>query len=323
MNLNRLIPIAILALACSASTTWAQCLDNGTVSGTGNVTLARKPEVMRLQIIVQGRGKIIKEALLRLKSRVESAREEVERLGADKDSIKVAETRIMPPEDNSQQQQMQMQIQMIKAQRADAKAHAAKDKAPAPILVSTELSAEWPLKGKDGDDLLIAVHSIQEKIKEADLAAAKKDVEDARAESGLSEEEFRNMLERIGDSGEPKPGEPLFLFVCSIAEDEIDKGTAEAFRKAAKDATRLAKAAGARLGKLNSLNGSSMSEIEMGNLIYGGNNMHIYRTRQAAQRIHNEAQENDPAKFEAIGVEPTLIRHTITVIASFDLAAQK
>jgi len=329
MQAHRLISVAVLGLLCCADVArgqFGEANDYGSISGSGAVTLTRKPEVMRLQIIVQAKGKIIKEALFRLKSRLDNAREEVEKLGAEKDSIQVAETRIVPPESNSQRRQMQRQLRMMMAQQADAnekaEEEAPKNKLPPPIVVAALLSAEWKLTANPGDELLMAVHALQEKIKAADLAGAKKDMEEVRAEVPVAEEDIEEMMDQFSNSGEAKPGEPLFLFACPISEEEYNTALAEAFQKATKDATRLANAAGARLGKLRSLHRTNSFDYDMENYGFNGHNMAVYRARQLVQRVQNEMQINTPHKFEAIGVEPALIKYVINVTASFDLGAR-
>ena len=150
-------------------------------------------------------------------------------LGAEKDSIKIDNTKITPK--NDQDQQRQMQRMMMHCMQQGGKTPKKPKKVAEPVLVSAMLTAEWKLDTKSADELLLSVNALQEKIKAADLAGMK----DAEKLSPEQEE----MLEEMGDqemynynsNNQPKPGEPVFLFVGKISDAERDKRSARRSRR--------------------------------------------------------------------------------------------
>jgi len=289
--------------------------EGGTVSGNGVVTISRQPETMRLQVALQGKGATLKDALAAVKTRADAARKQLTSLGAEKDSIKIDNTKITPK--NDQDQQRQMQRMMMQRMQQGGKTPKKPKKVAEPVLVSAMLTAEWKLDTKSADELLLSVNALQEKIKAADLAGMK----DAEKLSPEQEE----MLEEMGDqemynynsNNQPKPGEPVFLFVGKISDAERDKALGEAFQKAKAQATRVAKAAGAELGTLKSLTSHDASSGYNG---YGGNyDRYAYQALQAARAQAGIDDEDGEVETEAMGVEPARVKVTITVMASFDL----
>jgi hypothetical protein len=209
-----------------------------------------------------------------------------------------------------------MQRMMMQRMQQGGKAAKKPKKVADPVLVSAQLTAEWKLDAKNPDELLLSVHALQEKIKGADLAGMK----DADKLSPEQEE----LLEEAGDpdmmgyssNNQPKPGEPVFMFVGRISDAERDKALAEAFQKAKVQAGRLAKAAGADLGSLRSI--TAHSTPSGGYDEYGNYNRHAY---QALQMARSQSGGDDDASndSEALGVEPGPVKISVTVMAAFDL----
>ena len=77
--------------------------------GTGSVTIEREPNVMRLQLMLEGQGKDVKESLSSLKGKEAADREKLVKLGAAEGSVKFSDAQ---PEEVNQQVQMQRMIQM-------------------------------------------------------------------------------------------------------------------------------------------------------------------------------------------------------------------
>ena len=238
------VPILIAVLGW-ADVGFAQFEQPNLVSGTGSVSMTRMPETMRLQVALIGRGATLKDALAALKDRTTKAQTQLAALGAEKESIKVGNSRIaeMPNSRSQQRQQVMMMQRMKRGGKASQKA------APTPpVLVSAQLTAEWKLSSKTSDELLLAVHPVQEKVKAADLAGSKEAEKLTPEQEEMLEEAEQNF--GYSSSDEQKPGEPIFMFISHVSEAEREKAMAEAFEKAKAQAVRLAKAAGAELGSL-------------------------------------------------------------------------
>jgi uncharacterized protein YggE len=286
----------------------------GVVSGNGVVVISRQPETMRVRIAIQGKGATLKEALASVKTRSEAAKKQVGTMGADKDSVKVETPKISAQQTDSQQMQMQRMMTQQARQGKKGKKEAAK---PAePVLVSVQFTAEWKLDAKTPEDLLIAVHALQGKIKNADLAGMKDAEKLSPEQEEMLEEMESQPFSRYGGNEGPKPGEPVFLFVSRIADTDRDKAIAEAFQKAKTQAGKLAKAAGAELGSLRSLNARSAS-MNPNSGGYGYNNA-AYRMMGMQGGEDDEDGEN-PSTLEALAVEPGPVKYNVIVNAAFDL----
>ena len=110
-------------------------------------------------------------------------------------------------------------------------------------------------------------------------------------------------------NNQPKAGEPSFLYVARISEEERAQALAAAFDKAKAQAQGLAVAANATLGKLSSLSGgtSQANEDE-----YGYNRYAMQMMMAAATNTGND--EN-----EATVGSPGLVTFQVMVNATFRL----
>lgn len=286
------------------------------VSGNGAVSISRQPERMRVQVALQGKGSTLKEALAAVKARGDAARKQLTALGADQDSIKIDNPKISGPQNDNQQQQMRMQMMMMqRMQQGGVKPPVKKDEAE-PVIVSALLKAELKLDAKNPDDLLLATHALQEKIKAADLGGTKDAEKLSPEEEEVLEEQQAEMM-NFGNNNEARPGEPVFLFVSRISEADRDKALAEAFQKAKGEARRLAKAAGIELGSLKALHAvNSGGAQQLGNYNYNYNSR-AYRMVQMAQQMQNPDGDEEN-ELEALGVEAGPLKFTVTVTAAFD-----
>ncbi|QDT41963.1 hypothetical protein Pan241w_20430 [Gimesia alba] len=280
----------------------------GTVSGNGTVVIKKTPAVMRMQIDLLSKASSLKEALAGLKERIEATRAQLAAFGADKASIKLGEPKLSAGKSDRQQQ---MEALLLERMKSLNRGKTQKKNAPtSPVTVSVQLSVEWKLKAKTVEELLLTTHPLQKKIKDADLGGLK-------AASKLSPEE-QEIMEEMGEramyggDGEAKPGEPVFSFASPISQEEEDKALAEAFQKARSQASRLSKAAGYELGKLNSISsdaGSSGEENEYG-----------YRSAYySVARSLYSAENSEDSQAEAVSVLPKQVKYHVTVTAGFEL----
>lgn len=285
--------------------------EKGTVSGTGIVTIEKKPQVMRMQIDILSKAGSLKEALTGLKDQIAAARAQLAVLGADKKTIKIS-----PPQISSTKSERQQQIEMMLSQRMQSrgKGNAKKKKATTgPITVSAQLTAEWKLQTQNTEELLLAVHPLQNKIKEADLAGLNAASKLTPEEQELMEEMEEASSSYYSSDREAKPGEPVFSFASPISKEEEDKAMAEAFKIAKSQAARLAKAANSQLGKLSSISSDSASASDEDSE-YRYNSAYYV----AAQRMRSARNSGD-SQIEAISVLPKKVKYRVTVFADFEL----
>ena len=103
---------------------------------------------------------------------------------------------------------MAMQRMMMQQGRQGKKGKQKEAAKPAePVLVSVQFTAEWKLDAKTPEDLLIAVHALQEKIKGADLAGMKDAEKLSPEQEEMLEEMESQSFGRFSNNEGPKPGE--------------------------------------------------------------------------------------------------------------------
>jgi uncharacterized protein YggE len=293
------------ALAQGAANSVEQAVVNlvgqGTVSGSGVAVVKRQPELMRMRLDVTASGKDLADALAKLKARREAALKVCSDLGAAPATLVAGAPHIAA--ENPQRKQI---MDMLR-QRARNGGRPAKKNEPAQINVATTLTAEWPLKGSDGEDLLVASQSLSDKIKSALVKSMPK--EELSPEEEELQEEAAQEMQNYNNNG-PKPGEPAFIFVAKVSKQDYTKAAAKAFAIAKDHAQRLAAAAGSSLGELNSVQGNDqMMALGLQRQMYNYNGM------QDDDSVEQQFENND----EAIGLNPAEVRLTIGVSASFVL----
>jgi uncharacterized protein YggE len=308
------VAAALAAGVPSASAQFGGLGGPGSITGTGTAQIERLPEVMRMRVIVTAKGSTLEEALAALKDKTEAAKSQLATLGADKGGVKLDEPQIAVENSDRRRQMEMMMAQRLRGGKRSAK----KDETKQPVAVSSTLTAEWPLQAKSGEELLVAATALQEKVKAADLAGAKEASKLTPEEQEALEEMEAQGFDPYGGE-EAKPGEPMFLFVASIAEADREKAEAEAFQKAKQHATRLAKAAGAGLGKLTSLAGDSQPGVDESDYA----NPYAGYAQPAAYRMLQMMRSGDQpdAESEALGATPAKVTYRVTMTASFELKA--
>ncbi len=282
----------------------------GTVSGIGSATVKQKPVLVRMTVQLEGKGKTVKEAMNKLKDRREAAVLQLQSLGAKKESIVVSDPSLTAGESD---QQRQMQRVMIQQMRASGRAPKAVATAKT-VSISSTVTAEWPLTAKTPEELLTFADELQNKVEAADLAGLKEPKKLTPEETEL-QEELAQMSTQYGyDENQPKPGVPQFAYVARVSEQEREKALAEAFEKAKRQAEKLAAAAGAHLGNLSSINGTTSQANEATN--YGMGNAYAMQMLMAQQRASNDEQGNED---EGLVAQPGMVTFQVMVTATFAL----
>jgi hypothetical protein len=259
----RILPVVALFVFLSPATACAQMYPwrtfgegllptTNAICGVGEAVVAQQPAALRMYVELSGKGKTLEEALAKLKDRREAALVQLQTLGAKKESVWVG----TPTLSNVQSAQKSRMEQMIRQRLLGRGRNVPKGlEVPQSVAASALLTAEWPLPAADPEKLLLASEALRKKIKDADLAGAK----DAEKPSPEEQEMAEEMAEMMGSSGEEQVrfGEPYFVYVGRFSPQDRDKAMAEAFQKAKAQASRLAQAAGVRLGPLLGLSGDS------------------------------------------------------------------
>jgi uncharacterized protein YggE len=301
---NRTATVALSLLLPAVAV--SQSSAPATVSAIGTTELRRQPEVLRVQIELLTRGKSVEEALAKMKERRAAVRTQLTGLGATKESIVFADNNL-----SSEKTEQQLHMERM-GRRGGREGKAAKTKQAPPVVISSVVTAEFPLAGTDADSVLAAIHSFQQKVKAADMGGLKRGEQQTAQEDEVDEE--MALAGEAMDPSEVKRGEPMFLFVCKLSEADRAKARAEAYTKAKREAENLARAAGARLGELNTLSGQSTPGADLDE-VSGMSRAMYYSMRHAF--ANQEASSIDSG--EAASPAPGKITVRISVSATFNL----
>lgn len=217
------------------------------VNASGTATMPRRPDVMRLRVEVNAEGKTMKDALAKMTERRNAIKKKFSELGAAEGAVEFGDAK----EAAAAAEQNPMQ-RMMRMQRGGRKPPTPAKDAPKPVKLAMTVKAEWPIKSGSADEVLAAVHELQEKIRAADVGESKKMTPEQQEEAEENDVNFNMTGEQTA-----APGEPVFLFVSKINAEDRDKALASAFAKAKESAGQLAKAAGKEIGTLRQLNVTS------------------------------------------------------------------
>ena len=288
----------------------AQAPAEPSVTANGTAVIKKTPEFLRLQVDLLARGKDLKEALANMEVRRKAAQSQLLTMGADKNTIEIGDSTITTGK-SARQQQMEMMVQQRRRQQGKKPA---KEEKP-PVMIAVTCKADFPISALSQGELLIAAQNLQDKIKAADLSGAKELEKQSPKDEEVAEENQEMAFGPYDGVNEIKPGEPVFVYVSKISDEERNKALADAFQKAKQEAGALAKAAGVELGNLQHLS-NSFQWNDPSNMMEQMNNPYYY---QAAQRLQYANTESDGQPREAVGPQPTKVTLRVNVNAAFRL----
>jgi hypothetical protein len=252
------------------------------------------------------RGKTPKEAFDALKLRRDEARAALEKLGTAKDGVAFGDPGLA-----DQQSDQQARMNRFMAERNGALGKP-KPKGTAPTVVTAMVRADFPLPTGSPEEFAVAARDLQDKVKAAELGGVKNTGKLTPEEQEAADEAAGNPGR--GDGG-PARGEPVFVFVSKVSDDDRAKATAAAFAKARRDADRLARAGGTELGGLHRL--TNQSAMEDFDFRYGGGRQESY----AAMTMNRNFGTADDDATEAVGFQPGKVTLRVAVVAEFTLKA--
>ena len=294
------VSIALLA----ASVAQAQQKSSGEVSGVGASTLTLRPKVLRVHVELLGRGKDLKSAMASLKDRRDAVKIQLGTLKADMKSVTIGPP-VKAGVGGPQEQQMRAMI----LQRARQKGGAAPS-LPTVVTLSAPLTVEWTLTGDDEDARVVAAEELCDKITAADLGGAK-DKQQLSPEQQEIQEELGQM--NYGYSEGQNPGEPLFLFIAEVSDEDATKALTEAFANAKKEAERYAKAVGGELGALKKVEKSweGAEGFDAGD--------HFHGNRMIPMAMARQMQTGAVKKNEVIAQDPNRAIYRTSIACGFEV----
>lgn len=275
------------------------------LTGSASAEIKGLPDTLYMTVAIQGRGSDVKTALASLEKRRQKAIDKLAKLGANKDSVEFGDLTLSTGMSQEQQQMQQMFQQQMRARGKAAV------KMPEIATVSRQLVAEWSLQAKSSEELLLQSAALTKKIRDADVAGAN-DGDQLTPEEEELAEEMEGLREQMGMSGiESNPGDPNFIYLSRITDEQHNEAIVKAFGKAKGKAGELATAAGVNLGSLWTIVAHDhQSQMEtMARQSWGYNR--YGRGRQQA------TIESEDGEHMAIAYRPGEVTYTVYVQAAF------
>jgi uncharacterized protein YggE len=295
--------VSVLAIAVGFAHA-ASAQSSISVRGQGTATLVRPADHLHLEVQVNARGKDVPEAMSKLK---DLETEVQKKLAAIQDGKFVFDASRLDADDDPQKNYMRMMQAMANPNARK------KPAAPQGVSAVTTLRCDWELKGSNADEVSLAAYQLQEKVKASNAWKPAGAANDLKAQEEAEENDQSNMQMQMNYPGAAaKPGQPVFTFIATFPQEEISKGTAQAFESAKQQASDLAKAAGKSLGELTELDGSR-------------NNVGMSPDNPMAQYIAmmQAASEQKPAAGREpnviVGDQPGAVSMQVAVTARFQL----
>jgi uncharacterized protein YggE len=257
MRMRLHLTILALALALAQGTccvAQSVSVDDG-IHASGEVSLARRPDVMRVHLRLIVKGSDLSEALAKYQSRREAVEQQLTKLGAIPASVQFSDLEQVTVQNNRRAQMQQMMRQRM-AQSRSPKPADGQALPSEPVIVGSLLSVEWPIPPGDEIQTLLAVDALQKAIKAVELGITKEDREPSPEENEL-EEEMAGLDIDFNDGGNSLESEPDFFLVSRVSDEDHARGLREAYEKAHAEAVALAAASAQGLGELRSLQSTS------------------------------------------------------------------
>ena len=277
---KRLLMIPLFMLACSLPVN-AQYDNDPTrnffsgdhIQAHGEHVLRTPPSFMNLQIVLSGRGKTAKEAAEALNDRIAAVTLQVEKMGAEKDSVETSEVTVGGLSERGQEL-LKLYQQELRGRREVPKGLTA----PESVTLQVNFSAAWPLKSDDNIETLVFCRDLQQQITDADLAGLKEPQKLSLAEEELQAELKKMESEYYGRSETSTVGVPQFFYSAKLSDQQRAVALKAAFQNARNSAEALAGAAEVKVGKLVSLSGevSTVSQVD-DRFGYGGGFRQVVR----------------------------------------------
>jgi uncharacterized protein YggE len=280
------------------------------VTGTGAYELKKQPDILRVQVEVLAKARSAKDALAKLHEHRQSARAQLEALGASSATIEFSEPVVTSTLDPNE---ARMQAMMAQRAMMQGKKAPAKPKEAPPVVVSCMLKGEIPLAPQTPEELLVHTHGLEERIKQADLGSVKSLKQNTPQEEEMNDAQMQAMGMNGGDEQNVR-GLPVISYVKKLSSEERSQAVREAFKKAERQATELASAAGLVLGQVLSLDETPVQSNEP----EGPNTMEWMYARMGVRYTIPQVTDNKKTP-EASGAKPAAVVYRVGLNASFEL----
>ncbi len=303
-------PLLTVVLTSLPAAVYADDNGGSKVSGMGVYELKKQPDILRVQVEVLAKARSAKDALAKLQEHRQAAKGQLESMGASAATIEFSEPVVTSTLDPNE---ARMQAMMAQRAMMQGKKAPAKPKEAPPVVVSCMLKAEIPLTAHTPEELLVHTHALEERIKQADLGSIKSLKQNTPQEEEMNDAQMQAMGMNGGEEQNVR-GLPVISYVKKLSADERSQAVREAFKKAERQATELASAAGMVLGQVLSLEESPVQSNEPD----GPNTMEWMYARMGVRYAMPQVTDNKKMP-EASGAKPATVFYRVGVSASFEL----
>jgi uncharacterized protein YggE len=302
--------IAVLLAGLATSSLRAEGPVKSTVSGQGTSELKRQPEVLRVHVELLAKARTAKDALAKLRERRQTVRTQLEAMGAAPEAIEFGEASIV-----TEAEAQERYVEMIMRRMNQGQKAAGKAKEAPPVVVACPLKVELRLVAPNPEELLLLAHSLETRIKAADLA----DLKNLKQATPQDEEIQEQMQAMMGQGEIPiaKRGEPIFLYVSKVSEEDRLRAVREAFKRAELQAGQLARGAGALLGPVCEL--AENQETATETVEVNQNNFPFWMGMRSGNPARPGNGGEERKVIEAVGPQPSKVFYRVSLTASFEL----
>jgi len=284
--------------------------EGGTVIGHGQVTLRPLPTALQLNLWLSAKGENAEKAVARLKQRQRAASDQLEKLGANKKSIRHQSLSIAQGDSEERRRLQQMIRQRMRGARQAGKT----SKGPKTVKVTSLLSAEFPLTAKDADEAFLAAHRLKDQVKAAKLAVSAEDEKlSAEGEEEAGDEDDSDPFGRRGRD----PNVPTISYLARISREAQAKAMAEAFEKAKEDAATSACAARVEPGALMRVENHVAPTRDTSGPDSEYRQSRRYGPAVEEDNEEGEGEEPQEAQGESVAPEPGQVAFQVTATAIF------
>jgi uncharacterized protein YggE len=313
LSICSILGAGVVLIGCGINPLRADELQTSHVTGQGSFEMKRQPEFLRVQVEVLAKARSAKDALAKLQERRLAARTKLEGMGAAPEAIEFSEPMIVSELDprEAQMQAMMARRAMMMQMAQGGKKAAAKPKEAPPVVVSCVLKAQIRLSAPNPEEMLLLAHGLEERIKAADLGGTKALKQVSPQEEELAQEEMQGMMN--GDEQRVR-GQPFLCYVSKLTAEDRTRAVREAFKRAERQASELAGAAGLVLGPVCKLeeapNQNNDAEVPNGmEFIYA----------QLGGRVPGNQAPDDKNGPEAVGIQPAKVVYRVVLTATFEM----
>jgi uncharacterized protein YggE len=292
--LAKIVLATVTIVACSTGARADESV--ATIVVSGRATVALKPQMLRMTLLITADGDDIRGATAKLQQQQSDLKSKLLAAGADESSIKFSDPVEGTDAGLTPQQRVIQQLQASSQREASGMMATT---SPAGATVSSMLTAQWMLTDASAPDGMIAADDLESKIKAA-LPHAAPDDSKTPEEQEIAEETAAQQ----GENG--RPTDPNFTFVHKLSDAERSDLYAQAFADAQAQAKILAAAAGKQLGAILRISTENESE--------GTANPYVEAMMEASG---GAAQAADPA--EATGAQRNAVTYSASLTATFKL----